>query len=103
MSNQKKQKESESVTIELNYPIEWLKDGDGGKESVKFVEFQRPKGKHIKKLDKDIGMEQLLGLASKVSPYTPAFYDEMDASDCMQVVEVMGNFMDAGLSTGKTD
>ena len=94
-----KEKKPLSVKIELDYPVEW---GEGG--LVKEIELKRPKGKHIKKLGKDVLMENLLTIAAKicVGDYTPAFFDEMDAADCIKVTEVIGDFLESGQKTGKT-
>ena len=96
MPKEKKQRPT-SVKIELEYPIEWGEEG-----LVKSIELKRPKGKHIKKINKDIGMEQMFDIASKISGYTPAFFDELDAVDCLKVTEAIGDFLDSGRETGKT-
>lgn len=97
MSNKEKPKPT-SVIVKLEYPIEWGKD----QGLVEEIELQRPKGKHIKGINKDVGMKQLLDIASKISGYTPAFYDELDAVDCLKVTEVIGDFLDTGREIGKT-
>lgn len=85
----------------LKYPFEW--SGKDGKEMIEVVTFYRPKGKHIKNFNRNVGMKDLLKLASQVNTegFTPAFFDEMDAGDCMEVTEVMGNFLDNGQETGE--
>ncbi len=96
MSKEEKTPPSE-VIVKLDYPIKW---GEGG--LVDSVELKRPKGKHLRKLNRDVGMSQLLDIASKVSGYTPSFFDEMDASDCMKVTEAIQDFLDVGPETGET-
>lgn len=86
-----------SKIIKLLYPIEWDEEGE-----VTEIELKRPKGKHIKHLGKDVSMKEIFDIASKVSGYTPAFFDELDAADCLQVSEVIGDFLDSGPKTGKT-
>ncbi len=90
-------KKTRAVKVKLEYPIDWGEEG-----LVKEIELKRPKGKHIKNFNKDIGMTQLFQVASKVSGYPPSFFDEMDAVDCLQVTEVIGDFLDTGPRTGKT-
>jgi hypothetical protein len=96
MSN-KKIKKPASITVKLDYPIEW-----GGEGLVESIELSRPKGKHIKGINRDVGMKQLLEIASKISGKTPGFFDELDAIDCLKVTEVIGDFLDTGRETGKT-
>lgn len=88
---------AQSVKVQLKYPIEWGQEG-----LVKEVELKRPKGKHIKGLSKDIAMGDLFQIAAKVSGYTPAFFDELDAVDCLKISEVIGGFLEAGPETGRT-
>ena len=94
---------SKSVTVNLEYPFEW--PTENGKEEVKSITLGRPKGKHLKNIGKDVGMHDMFQIAAKICEedfVTPAFFDEMDASDCMTVVEVIGDFLDNGRGTGKT-
>lgn len=96
-------KRDQTVVVKFSYPFEWATAE--GKAEVSQVTLKRPKGKHIKKLNKDINMETLLNLAAKIAVedhVTPAFFDEMDAVDCLKVSEVVGDFLDSGLGTGGT-
>lgn len=88
------------VVVKLSYPFEWA--DEDGKREVSEVKLSRPKGKHLKKLSKDMSMDDLFYIASKVSGYTPAFFDEMDAVDCLKITEAIGDFLDVGGETGKT-
>ncbi len=88
------------VTVKLDWPFEW--SGENGKEEITEVKLSRPKGKHLKGIGKDVGMSDMFRIASKISGYTPAFYEEMDAADCMKITEVIGDFLDNGQETGKT-
>lgn len=96
MSETKKPKPI-TVKIDLDYPVEWGEEG-----LVRSIELKRPKGKHIKNINRDVGIAQLLEIASKISGYTPAFFDELDAVDCLKVTEAIGDFLERGLKTGKT-
>ena len=94
---------AKTVTIKLQYPFEW--QGEHGKEEISEVEFSRPKGKHLKGITKDVGMAEMFNIAAKISVneyITPSFFDEMDAADCMTVIEVIGDFLDGGQKTGET-
>lgn len=86
-----------SVTVKLLYPIKW-----GDEEKVTEVTLKRPKGKHIKRIGRDVNIDELLKIASKISEYTPAFFDELDAVDCLKITEVIGDFLDTGPAIGKT-
>lgn len=85
-----------SVTLKLQFPFKW--DGD---DDVTELELKRPKGKHLRGLGKDVSMHDLFQIAAKVSGYTPKFFDEMDAVDCIKVTEVIGDFLDSGAKIGK--
>lgn len=87
-----------SVTIELDFPIQWEKD----EPAVDKIILKRPKGKHLRNLGKDIVMHDLLQIASKISGHTPKFFDEMDGTDVMKVTEAVGDFLDGGRETGET-
>lgn len=80
----------------LSEPIEY------NGEMVARIEMKEPRGKHIKKLDlRNLDMEQLLLVASKVSGMPPKFFDEITASDCIEIAEVISDFLEGGRSTGK--
>lgn len=97
-SNDKpKAKKSLSRIIKLDYPIEYGEEG-----LVSEIELKRPKGKHLKGLTKDVGYNDIIKIASKVSGYPPSFFDEMDAADCTEVSEAIGDFLDNGRGTGRT-
>lgn len=99
MSDKASQK-SHNVTVKLKYPFEW--SGENGKEVIDSVTLFRPRGKHIKNIGKDVNMSELLKIASKISGFTPAFFDEMDAVDCIKITEVIGDFLDVGQGIGET-
>jgi len=90
-----------AVTIELLYPNDVKAFAEEGTD-LTHIELKRPKGKHIKGLTKDVGMTDIFKIAGKVSGYTTAFFDELDAADCLQVSEVIGDFLDGGQETGRT-
>lgn len=82
----------------LSFPVTW----DG--ENVQELEFQRPKGKHLKRMPAEPTMKDLLVLASKVckQAYPPSFFDELDGVDVVAIAEVMGDFLTTGQATGQS-
>jgi len=94
-------KENHAVIVTLKYPIEWATDGT--KKEVTEVGFRRPKGKDIKGIGRDVSLDDIFRIASKVSEFSPRFFDELDAVDCMSISEVVGDFLDDGQETGKTN
>ena len=83
--------------VKLRFPIEFGEEG-----FVEEIALSRPKGKHIKNLGKDPSMDDIFIIASKISGYPPSFFDELDASDCLSISEVIGDFLDSGQEIGKT-
>jgi len=81
----------------LDYPIEWGEEG-----LVDEIEFKRLKGKHIKGLGANVSMEVVFKLAGKSTGYPPSFFDELDASDCAKISEIIGDFLDGGQKIGRT-
>lgn len=96
-------KDQHTVKIKLKFPIKWSV-GPEGEKLIEEIEFRRPKGKHIKKLNKDVDMDTLIKIAAKVAveDLTPAFFDELDGVDYIAVTEVIGDFLDDGRETGRT-
>lgn len=93
-----KTNEDGSVSIPLRYPVEWGEDG-----LVTEITLKRLKGKQLKGINREgLSMQTVFNIASKVSDYTPAFFDELDGTDCMVVSEVIGDFLDDGQAIGKT-
>lgn len=99
MTSESSSKPRASKIVELDYPFEW--PTDDGKKLIESIELQRPKGKHIKKFGTTLGMEALMALASKLSGYTPGFFEEMDASDVLKINDVLADFLEGGQKTGK--
>lgn len=93
-------KKNHSIVVKLEYPIEWATEN--GKEEITEVSLRRPRGKDIKGIGKDVSLDDILKVAAKVSSFTPRFFDELDAVDCMRISEVIGDFLDSGPQTGKT-
>jgi len=85
------------TTLTLLYPIQF-----GENRTVSELEFNRLKGKHIKKLSGTPTMADLLELASKSASEPPALFDEMDAEDVLRVTEVIGDFLASSRKTGES-
>jgi len=97
MTEQKKEKKQSTVTVELAYPIEW------GEETITAIELRRPKAKDIEHLAGSPSMKDLLLVAGKISGKVPRLIQELDATDALKLCEVVGDFLDTGRATGKTD
>ena len=92
-----------TTIIKLEYPFVWKQSGE--EKEITQIELARPKGKHLKGIGSDPGMSDMFRIASKIAKeswVTPAFFEEMDAADCMQITEVIGDFLDGGTKTGET-
>ncbi len=100
MSNKVNGKLRPKITVTLDYPFEWAVDGET--KMVESIELARPKGKHLKRLGRNVNLSEMLIIASKVSGFTPAFFEEMDGADCMKVTDIINDFLDSGEETGQT-
>lgn len=83
------------VTLKLLYPFKF-----GESRTVEELNFDRLKGKHIKKIGGNPTMQDLLDLASKSCSEPPALFDEMDAEDVVRVTDVIADFLDGSRKTG---
>lgn len=70
----------------LIYPVTW-----GKNETIEEITIQPLKGKHIKLLKKDAGLQELIQVAAKASGTPVAVFDEMDSQDVLNIVELVGN------------
>lgn len=96
-------KKPQTISIKLEYPLEW--PGENGKEMISEIEFRRPKGRDIKDLGKDVSMDDIIKIAVKINTkgFTPHFFDGLDGVDYLNVTEVIGDFLDSGAQTGKSN
>jgi len=85
----------EPVTVKLQYPVEF------DNKIYEEITLQRPKGKHLKKMNKDAGLEDLLVLACKVTGIPNKVFEEMDGADCITIAEQLGDFLESGQKIGK--
>lgn len=74
------------VTLKLNTPIQF------GSETIQELTFQDLKAKHIRHLPKEVGMNEILGIASTLSGLPDKFIDELTCDDTLRVVEVINGF-----------
>lgn len=83
-------------TYELKYPVTW----DG--KVVESIELARPKMKQVKRLNGDPTLQDLMNIAASVSGLVPPFFDELDASDGLAIVDIINGFLLSSRETGKT-
>lgn len=84
------------TTIKLDDPISY------GSETISSLELRKPKAKDMRGLPLQMGMDDMLKLAGRVSGQPDSVIDELSINDLGRVMEVVGNFMQAGRATGKT-
>lgn len=76
-----------------------------GKREVTELEFRRPKGKELRKLNignGELSMNDLINLAGDLCGEPPAFMDEIDAEDVIEIAGMVGDFLGSSQQTGKT-
>jgi len=84
----------EPVVYTLKTPI--TVDG----REITRVEIQPPKGKHLRTVSASPNMGELLKIASAVTGELPRVFDEMSAADCIDIVGIIGSFLEGGRETG---
>jgi len=72
-----------------------------GTETITELQIRRPKGKDLRGMGADKGMDDMLALLSKCSGQPPKLIDSLDCSDVFAACEVLGNFMQNGRETGE--
>lgn len=87
-------------SLKLKYPIQY------GTETISELKFESPKAKHFKKMKiKDDGgmeIEDMLGVASRMTNQLPAVIDELHPEDMMEVVRIVGKSFSSGQTTGQS-
>jgi hypothetical protein len=63
-----------------------------GSETISELNFQDLKAKHMRNLPKEVGINDILNLASTLSGVPPKFIDELSSSDTIRVVELINGF-----------
>src|SRR5688572_22735180 len=74
-----------------------------GTRDVTVIEGTRPRGRHVRGLRlTDMKTGDFFDLFERSSGTSSAIVDQLDVSDAMRVVTLMGFFMGSGLATGQT-
>lgn len=84
------------TTIKLDDPISY------GSETIESLELRKPKAKDMRGLPLQMGMDDMLKLAGRVSGQPDSVIDELSINDLGRVMEIVGNFMGPGRKIGKT-
>ena len=90
-------------TYKLKYPIE-LRDKETGAvtETITTLQLVRPKGKHLKAMDKASGeVSQTLALIGAISNQPPSVIDLLDGEDVAGLGEIVAGFFGGRQPTGK--
>lgn len=85
-----------SVTvIELDAPIQ------AHGETISVLTLRRPKAKELRDMPirSDMKMGDLFGVAAACADIPPSAFDQLDASDLMKVMGVVGGFLGVGDGT----
>ena len=91
-------KQDAENSLVLKHPIKL-----GTLDPVKVLNFSRLKGKHLRGFNMtNPTMDDLLQLAEKMTQQTTAFFDEMDATDVMEVLDKVGNYLGSSQETGSS-
>lgn len=85
----------ENITIKLQKPITF------GSEMIFELILTPPKAKHFRGLSTNIGMDEILTLAGKLSGQPNAVMDELSIPDMQTVMETIRSFLDSGQPIGK--
>lgn len=85
----------EKKTVKLKEPIHV------GSEVISELHFRKPKARDLKVMKGKGGMSDLLDLAAALSDQPPSVIGEMGIDDTMEVVQVIGVFMNVGPQTGE--
>ena len=84
------------TVIKLQQPILF------GSESIKELTLQPPKAKHYRGMPADMGMDEMLTLAGRLSGQPNTVIDELSIDDMQTVMENISHFLANGPPTGKT-
>lgn len=95
---------SESVKYELKHPIEIKAEkSDKVIDTLTVLELRRPKGKHLKAMDKVLGENaKTLALIAVCAGVPVSSFDELDAEDFVALGEIVEVFFGKRQPTGAT-
>lgn len=80
--------------IPLNDPIQH------GSETITALELRKPKARDMRGMPLEMGMDDMLTLASRCTAQPPSVIDELSFDDMTKVFEAIGGFIKPGLQTG---
>lgn len=72
-----------------------------GSETIKELEFRKPKAKDLRKLPVNAGTGDILDLAGRLCGQPPSVIDELSIDDTVKVLEVVSDFLPGSQKTGK--
>lgn len=81
--------------LKLSEPVQF------GSELISELTVRKPKAKDIRRLPQTPTTGDLLDLAGRLCGQTPAMIDELGITDTLELLEIVGNFMEPGQKTGK--
>lgn len=82
------------MKIKLDEPITF------GSETIAELELRKPKAKDMRGMPMQLGMDDMLALASRCTSQPPSVIDELSFGDLAKVMEALGKQMGNGLPTG---
>lgn len=87
----------DSQVLKLKSPVQY------GQELIAELKIRKPKAKDIRKLPQSPNTGDILDLAGRLCGQPPSMIDELDLEDTSALLEIVGNFMEPGQTTGKRD
>lgn len=81
--------------IKLKEPIKY------GSETISELTIRKPKAKDLRKLSGNNSVSEILDLAGRLCGQPPSVMDELGMDDTMAILEIVGNFMEPGPTTGE--
>ena len=73
-----------------------------GSETITELTIRAPKAKDLRKLPAQPQTGDLLDLAGRLCGQPPSVIDELGMDDTMAVLDIVGNFMEPGQTTGSS-
>jgi hypothetical protein len=91
-------KDEYQFSFPLSKPVKF------GEDTVSTIHYNEPVGRNWRKLrlQKDGVPDQssLIDVFTSCSDQTPAFFDRIGGKDYIDILQIVGNFLDAGQATG---
>jgi hypothetical protein len=86
-----------TITLKLKESIQQ------GTEQISELLVRKPKAKDIRKLPADPKTGDILDLAGRLCGQPPSVIDELCMEDTMELLDIVGNFIQPGQKTGAKD